>query len=291
MDYNFKNGYELENNYADLAISQIMLRREAVLQGVEENVVWQIMREQLLVMKESLALGLKGEMTSLGGLVQNDGARLMAYAQADKSLAKGLLAKAAAAAMAVNEVNACMGRIVAAPTGGAGGILPGVLFTLAPEHGWNEECLVSALFAGAAIGCLIAKDATLAGAEGGCQAETGSAAAMAAAALVEIQGGSRRQALQGAAIALTHVMGLVCDPVAGLVEMPCIWRNAIGAANAILSADMALAGCQSRIPFDEVVAAMGEVGRSMPPSLRETGQGGIAGTPTGVEIAKALGLF
>ena len=192
--------------------------------------------------------------------------------------------------MAVVEVNAAMGRIVAAPTAGASGILPGVLFTCAKERGWNDEKLLSGLLTAGAIGSIIAANASISGAEHGCQAETGSAAAMAAAALCELDGGSADRCLNAAAIALKNVMGLVCDPVAGLVECPCIKRNALGAMNALISADMALAGIPSLIPFDETVMAMRSVGRLMSPDLRETARGGCAATPTGRAIRKKLGL-
>lgn len=288
MDYNFKSGLELEANYAGLKISQVMLKREALLQSLDEESLKKAMKGHLEIMKESLERGLQGSLKSMGGLVENAGALLMAHFP--KSLGGGSWCQAAAFAMAVTEQSACMGRLVAAPTAGAGGIIPGVFFSLGAKYGWDDDKLTEGLFAASAIGYLIAKDATLAGAEGGCQAETGSAAAMAAAALVEMAGGHKSQALNGAAIALIQVMGLVCDPVAGLVEVPCVKRNAIGAANAILSADMALAGCTSQIPFDQVVAAMGRVGKALPESLRETGQGGIAATPWAVEVKESLGI-
>ena len=181
-----------------------------------------------------------------------------------------------------------MGRIVAAPTAGASGILPGTLLMCANAKGWDDDALMRGLFNAGALGMIVARNASIAGAEGGCQAETGTAAAMAASALVELSGGTPEMSLHAAAIALKNVMGLVCDPVAGLVECPCIKRNAIGAANALMSADLALAGIASIIPFDEVVIAMKNVGRLMSPDLRETARGGIAASPTARAIAKRL---
>ena len=187
--------------------------------------------------------------------------------------------------MAVVEVNAAMGRIVAAPTAGASGILPGVLLECALTRDWTDEQLVRGLFTAGAIGYLFAKNATISGADGGCQAETGVGAAMAAGALVELSGGDPAQVLDAAAMTIKNVLGLVCDPVAGLVECPCIKRNALGAVNAMLCADMTLCGITSLIPFDEVVSAMLAVGRDLRPEYRETAKGGLAATPTGKRVA------
>lgn len=196
--------------------------------------------------------------------------------------------KAVAAAMAVLEVNASMGQVVAAPTAGSCGILPGVLVTLGEELHLDDDELTKALFTASAIGLIVSKNATVAGAEGGCQAETGTAAAMAAASAIELLGGSPEEVLHGAAMTFKNILGLVCDPIAGLVESPCVKRNAIGAANALISTDMALAGIKSIIPFDEVVDAMYKVGKSMPVELKETALGGLAATPTGKRLAKEI---
>ncbi len=201
-----------------------------------------------------------------------------------------LMARAVAASMAVVEVNASMGRIVAAPTAGASGVLPGTLLITAEYRGWEDDKLIDGLFTSAAIGAIIAANATISGAEGGCQAETGSAAAMAAAAIAELSGVRPAACLDAAAIALKNVLGLVCDPVAGLVECPCIKRNAIGAANALLCADLVLSGAQSIIPFDEAVWASRTVGKQMSMDLRETARGGLAATPTARRITRELGL-
>lgn len=199
-----------------------------------------------------------------------------------------LVSKAIGAAMGVMEVNTSMGLIVAAPTAGSCGILPGSILTTAEHYGWSDDQILEALFVAGAIGMLITRNATVSGAEGGCQAETGSAAAMAAAGIVAVLGGTPHQTLDAAATALKNVMGLVCDPIAGLVESPCQKRNALGTANALISAEITLAGIPSIIPFDEVVEAMYRVGRRMPMELRETALGGIANTPTGCAICSRI---
>ena len=284
----FRSGTELlsvcqEHN---ITIAEAMQLREEHRSELSRTHIRKEMKKNLAVMHEGVARGLKGDVRSLSGLSGGDAARLYAYAPG--ALLGEDAAQAAAAAMAVVEVNASMGRIVAAPTAGASGILPGVLVALSEKRGWGEEALIDALFTAGAVGMLIASHATIAGADGGCQAETGSGAAMSAAALVELSGGTPEMALHAAAISLKNVLGLVCDPVGGLVECPCIKRNAIGAVNALLSADLALAGVTSHIPFDEVVDAMRAVGAVMRPELRETALGGLAATPTGREMAACL---
>lgn len=270
------------------AISEIMLRREMGESEQSREEILLNMQTNLATMRTSVEEGLTGELRSVSGLTGGDAARLLSRAQSGDSLAGQDALTAVAASMAVLEVNASMGRIVAAPTAGASGILPGTLITSAKQKGWNDDALLSGLFNAGAVGMLIARNASMSGAEGGCQAETGTAAAMAASALVELSGGTPEMCLHAAAIALKNIMGLVCDPVAGLVECPCIKRNAIGAANALVSADLALAKVKSIIPFDEVVCAMRNVGRSMSPDLRETARGGLAATPTARAIAKDL---
>lgn len=191
-----------------------------------------------------------------------------------------------AAAMGVMEVNGTMGLIVAAPTAGSCGILPGALIERGQDRGKTDEALIDALFTAGAVGYIVTKNATVSGAEGGCQAETGTAAAMAAAGLVELFDGTPEQALTAAAITIKNIMGLVCDPIAGLVECPCTKRNAIGVANALMSADLSLAGVESNIPFDEVVESMYRVGKQMSSDLRETALGGLAITPTGKKLTQ-----
>ncbi|HWQ58801.1 MAG TPA: L-serine ammonia-lyase, iron-sulfur-dependent, subunit alpha [Clostridia bacterium] len=289
-DYTFKKGFELLAlcGQEGISIGEAMFRREIEESEHAREDVLAEMKKNLEVMRASVKEGLKGELRSVSGLTGGDAAKLHERAEADKSLSgKGML-RAVAASMAVVEVNASMGRIVAAPTAGASGILPGTLLTCARAKGWDDEALLLGLFNAGAVGLLIARNAGISGAEGGCQAETGAAAAMAASALTELSGGAPGTCLHAAAMALKNVMGLVCDPVAGLVECPCIKRNAIGAANALVSADMALVGIESLIPFDEVVTAMKSVGRLMSPDLRETAKGGVAATPTARAIAKQL---
>ncbi|HBT47045.1 MAG TPA: L-serine ammonia-lyase, iron-sulfur-dependent, subunit alpha [Peptococcaceae bacterium] len=287
---NWKTASELlaEAEKACCSLAQAVVRYQIGLTGQDEGTVRRQMAERLEVMKAAAARGLKGDMVSPSGLI-GGGAKLLEAARREgKSLSGGTTARAIALAMAVAEVNACMGRIVAAPTAGSCGILPGVLLSLQEEKGWRDDVLVDGLFTAAGVGIAVGKQASLAGAALGCQAECGVASAMAAAAAVEMAGGTPRQALDAAAIALKGWLGLVCDPVGGLVEIPCVKRNAIGAAHALAAADIALAGVPSFIPLDEVVTAMVQVGRSMPPALRETGEGGVAASPTARALMKGL---
>jgi len=289
-DYTFRRGDELLAlcRRGQCAIGEAMLRREIEQSERTREELLAEMKKNLDTMRASVREGLKGGFRSISGLTGGDAAALSLRAEGESTLSGAGMLNAVAASMAVVEVNASMGRIVAAPTAGASGILPGTLLTSAKANGWSDEALLLGLFNAGAVGMLIAKNASISGAEGGCQAETGAAAAMAASALVELSGGSPEKCLHAAAIALKNIMGLVCDPVAGLVECPCIKRNAIGAANALVSADLALAGIDSLIPFDEVVAAMKSVGRLMSPDLRETAKGGLAATPTARAIKKNL---
>ena len=288
QNWNFTTGAELLALCGEgRSIPEVMIAREEALTGLAREEILLGMEENLAVMRQSTAHGLEKGLRSMGGLVKGDARKVMEYAKGD-TLCGGSVCRAVAFSMATVECNACMGKIVAAPTAGASGILPGVLLSCAENRGWGEEALASALLVAAAVGAIIARNATTAGADGGCQAETGSAAAMAGAALVYLMGGSADVSLQAAAIALKNVMGLVCDPIAGLVEAPCVKRNALGAGNAMLSADLALAGVRSVVPFDEVVECMGRVGRQLPAELRETAQGGLAATPTGRRIAREM---
>ncbi len=220
---------------------------------------------------------------SPSGLSGGQGAKMAAAAG---TLCGRFMQRVIATALMVGEQNACMGRIVAAPTAGASGVLPAVLLPLRDRDGLSDERMVQCLYVAAGFGQVIATRASIAGAEGGCQAEIGSASAMAAAALVHARGGTAEQMAAACAIALQNVMGLVCDPVAGLVEEPCVKRNVMGAVNALACADMALAGIASAIPCDQVIDAMAAVGRAMPAALRETGEGGLAATPAGRKIAE-----
>lgn len=284
----FRNGAELLALCSERgeAISRVMLEREVSRGERTREEIWDEMRLDLECMRESVREGLEEHQSSVTGFSGGEAEKLNAYAA--RALSGERTARAVAASMAVVEVNSAMGRIVAAPTAGAAGVLPGVLTVIGGDLGADDEALVWALFNAAAIGYIIARNATLSGAEGGCQAETGTAAAMAASALTELMGGTPEQCLDAAATALQNVMGLVCDPVAGLVECPCIKRNALGAVNALISADITLAGNGCLIPFDETVAAMLSVGRQLNPDLRETARGGLAATPTGRLLMKRL---
>lgn len=229
-----------------------------------------------------------GKRRSLSGLVGGDGLKMRQYAYHNNSLCGDLMCEVITEALSMAESNACMRRIVAAPTAGSCGVMPAVLLPLSRRENYTQRQILEALYVAAGIGAVIAFRASISGAAGGCQAEVGAASAMAAGALVALRGGSNDQIGHAAAMALKNLLGLVCDPVAGLVEVPCVKRNVIGAVNAISAADMALAGIESRIPVDEVIDAMGQVGRRMPVELRETALGGLAATPTGKSVKKRL---
>lgn len=248
------------------------------------------MTDSLNVMRDSIKEGLNPDARSMSGRVGGQAAKLLAAVRAGKTFGGNVLGAAGAYALAAAECNACMGRIVAAPTAGACGVLPAALFAAQEEKGYTDEQLVRALFTAAGFGKVIALRSGISGAEGGCQAECGSASAMAAAALCYLGGGDAEAICHAAALAIKSLLGLVCDPIAGLVEVPCIKRNASGAMVAMCCADMALAGIRSAVPPDEVIMAMKDVGDKMDVSLRETGLGGIAGTPSGVKIADELRL-
>jgi len=269
-------------------IWEIVLEIEEKAQAADRDQLWQRMKERWEIMVSSVYEGLKPNLTSLSGLVGGEGAALLKYIRDKKTLSGTGSLTAAARAMGVAVYNAAMGKIVAAPTAGSCGILPAVLLTVLDRTGAAEDRAVGALFTAAGIGLIFDEIASTAGAEGGCQVECGAASCMAAAAAVEMAGGTPQQAANAGAIALKNVIGLTCDPVAGLVEIPCVKRNAMGAANALLAADMALAGIESKIPVDEVIVAIKEVAEIMPASLKETAEGGLANTPAAREIEKSL---
>ncbi len=228
------------------------------------------------------------ELKSNSGLVGKNGAKMDEYQKKGKTLCGDFVSQVITQALQMGESNACMKRIVAAPTAGACGVLPAVLIPYYKRYQETSDAIVEALYVAAGIGQVIASRAFIAGAAGGCQAEIGSASAMAAGALCALRGGDTRQIISACGMALKNLLGLVCDPVAGLVEVPCVKRNVIGAMNALSCADMALAGIESAIPSDQVIDAMREVGEKMDVSLRETGMGGLAATPAGQEITKNL---
>ena len=229
-----------------------------------------------------------GTQRSVSGLVGGDGLKMRLYARRGESIGGEFMDEVIVQAISMAESNACMRRIVAAPTAGSCGVVPAVLLPLCEREHYTQHELLEALYVASGIGAVIAYRASISGAAGGCQAEIGTASAMAAGALVSLRGGTNEQIGHAVAMALKNLMGLVCDPVAGLVGVPCVKRNVIGAVNAISAADMALAGIESRIPVDEVIDAMGEVGRRMPVEFRETALGGLAATPTGKAVKERM---
>lgn len=269
-------------------IWEIILEEEADQTGLNAEVLRQKMRKHLDVMEQSAQKAIVNPVKTLGGIIGSEAKKLTDYRKKGLSICGDTMNLLMARAFSTSEVNASMGKICAAPTAGSSGILPAVILTAAEVLGVYEEEKINALFTAAGIGRIIATHATLSGAEGGCQAECGSAAAMGAGAVVEMAGGTAEQVFQAGAIALKNIMGLICDPVAGLVESPCSKRNASGAVNAFISAEQALAGIQSIIPFDEVVEAMNHVGKAIPYEFRETALGGIAATDTAKEITKRI---
>lgn len=257
--------------------------------GITEEESWQQMALMWTRMKESVDAYDPSEK-SRSGLVGKEGGLMDEYLQNEKPLCGDFVSKVIANALKMGCNNACMKRIVAAPTAGACGVMPAVLVTYFREYGVEEDRMIEAMYVAAGIGQVIANRASLAGASGGCQVEIGSASGMTAAAICSVRGGSEAQMGHACAMALKNLMGLVCDPVAGLVEVPCVKRNVGGAVNALAAADMALAGIISQIPVDQVIDAMGEVGIKMDVSLRETSLGGVAASPRGIEIAEKLGM-
>ena len=264
-------------------ISEIVLEDQARHMELPAGELYEKMRENLEVMRQGVRAGMDPGLRSTSGLTGGDAAKMKTYA-AGGGITGSFLNGAIARAIAVAEYNAAMGRIVAAPTAGSCGILPGTVVSMLEEGMCDERAAVMALFTAGAFGMVIAERASVSGAQGGCQAECGSASAMAAAALVELRGGTPDQCAHACAMAIKNQLGLVCDPVAGLVEIPCIKRNVSGIAIAFTSAEMALAGMDSKIPADECIDAMRAVGDAMPCALKETAQGGLAATPTGLKL-------
>ncbi|CXV96075.1 L-serine ammonia-lyase, iron-sulfur-dependent, subunit alpha [Staphylococcus aureus] len=278
--------YAVENN---ISFADIMVKEEMELSGKSRDEVRAQMKQNLDVMRDAVIKGTTGDgVESVTGYTGHDAAKLRDYNEAHHALSGYEMIDAVKGAIATNEVNAAMGIICATPTAGSSGTIPGALFKLEKTHDLTEEQMIDFLFTSALFGRVVANNASVAGATGGCQAEVGSASAMAAAAAVAIFGGSPEASGHAMALAISNLLGLVCDPVAGLVEIPCVMRNAIGSGNALISADLALAGIESRIPVDEVIEAMDKVGRNLPASLRETGLGGLAGTPTGEAIKRKI---
>ena len=269
-------------------ISEIMLEREVQLFKTTKEEALAKMRHSYEIMNHAVKRALTEDLKSMGGLLGGESKRIYARSGTGKTACGHMMTKAISYAVGTLEVNSSMGLIVAAPTAGSSGVIPGVLIALQEEFNYSEEEMLMALFNAGAVGYVITRNATVSGAEGGCQAEIGSASAMAASAACELMGGSPRASLDAAATALSNILGLVCDPIAGLVEAPCQKRNAMGVSNALVSAEMALSGLAHIIPFDETVEAMYKVGCSMPMELRETAMGGVAATKTACELCKGI---
>lgn len=285
-----RNGSELlqicrENN---LSLAEYAIQYEIENKNCTREDVIRGMEKVLQVMREEANEGQEKKVYSVSGLIGGDAYKLKKYLEKGNTLTGDVMVSAMARALSCSEVNASMGRIVACPTAGSCGIVPAVILTVGEKLNLSDEELIKGLLASSAIGMIIAQNATLAGAEGGCQAECGSAAAMASAATVEMMGGTPEMALDAAAIVFKNILGLVCDPIAGLVEVPCAKRNFAGAVSALTTADLVMAGIHSKIPFDDTVEAMYRVGKSLPASLRETAQGGLAITKTGLKLKEKV---
>ena len=269
-------------------LSQIVLQEQAEAAETTQEVMYETMAHALEVMRESVQDGLDPDKRSASGLTGGDAFKMMRAVEEERNICGKIFGTAMTKALAVSQTNACMGRIVASPTAGSCGILPSALLTISEERKIEDKKIIMSLFTASAVGMVIANNASIAGAEGGCQAECGAASAMAAAALVELCGGTPKMSEHACAIALKNILGLVCDPVAGLVEIPCIKRNAAGVANAFVAAELALAGIESAIPADEVIVAMKKIGDAMSNSLKETAEGGLAVTPTGKKLCEKV---
>lgn len=272
----------------NISLSEYAIRLEMEDKDLTREQVFAKMSKNLEVMREGANEGREKKIYSVSGLIGGDGYKINKYLREGKMLTGEVTVRAMAMALSSSEVNAAMGRIVACPTAGSCGILPAVILSAGEKLGKTDEELIEGLFASAAVGMIIGMNATLAGAEGGCQAECGSAAAMGSAAVVEMMGGTPKMSLDAGAIVLKNILGLVCDPVAGLVEIPCAKRNAAGAISALCTADMVMAGVDSKIPFDDTVSAMYTVGKGLPAALRETAMGGVAITKAGLELRKKV---
>ena len=281
----FKNAKELlalcrEKN---LPISEVMRQREILLGETTAEIVNQRMNRVLEIMKDAAFSPIKDPVISMGGLIGGEARKLCEFHDLGKSLCGNVLGKGIIYAMATLETNASMGLIVASPTAGSAGIVPGLMLALQEVYGFSDEKIRQALFNAGAIGYLAMRNATVAGAVGGCQAEVGIASAMAASAAVELLGGTPLQCTYAASTVLMNMLGLVCDPVGGLVEYPCQNRNAAGVSNALIAAEMSLAGITQFIPLDEMIDTMYAVGKKLPAELRETALGGCAATPSACE--------
>lgn len=269
-------------------IPEIVIEKEMDDDNISYDELMDKMKSVLDTMTKSANTALNKEVISVSKLSGGDAKKMEDYKNKGNTISGELINSAMAKALSTSEVNASMGRIIAAPTAGASGILPSAIITVKDKFNLSEKDMIYGLFTAAGIGEIIAKNATISGAEGGCQAECGAASSMAAAAIVEMVGGDAETSLNAASFAMINIMGLICDPVAGLVEFPCALRNASGVTNALISADLAMAGIKSLVPFDEVIDAMYKVGKAMPEHLKETALGGVAATPTGEKLKRKV---
>lgn len=270
------------------SIAETMIEMEIVNSGQTRDTIFNKMKERLHKMQDAVEKGKSDSSPAPSGISGGDALKMGDYIDKGETLTGRFISRAMRYAMATSECNARMGVIVATPTAGSAGVLPGVLFSLRDNEGYSDDQLTEGLFTASLLGFVIANRSFISGAAGGCQAEVGSATAMAAGTIVELRNGTPHQAVHATAIAMKSLLGLVCDPVAGLVEVPCIKRNVIGTAIAFTAADMALAGIESRIPCDEVIEAMYKIGSEMPRTLRETALGGLAATPTGEKLKEQV---
>ena len=280
----------LEEASENKDIFEVILDSDCTDRGVSRDESFEKMRALYAAIRRARE-GYDPALRSASGMVGGDGAKMREYVQKGKTICGDYIGQVIAQALEMGESNACMKCIVAAPTAGSCGVLPAVLLPYQAREGLDDNAMVRAMYIAGAIGQVVAAKASIAGAAGGCQAEIGTASAMSAAALCYLGGGSAQAVCHAAAIAIKSMLGLVCDPIAGLVEVPCVKRNAAGAMIAMSSADMALAGIRSAVPPDEVILAMREVGDKMDVSLKETGVGGVAGTPFGQKIAEKMSVL
>lgn len=279
----------LESACKDRDLFEVICESDCLERGVTSEESFERMRSMFAAMVHSAA-GYSSSLRSASGMVGGDGGKMRAYLEKGHSVCGGYIGQVIAQALEMGENNACMKCIVAAPTAGSCGVMPAVLLPYQKREGLDDNAMIRALYVAGAIGQVVATKASIAGAAGGCQYEIGTASAMAAAAVCYLAGGDAQAVCHAAAMAIKSLLGLVCDPIAGLVEVPCVKRNAAGAMVAMCSADMALAGIRSAVPPDEVILAMRDVGDKMDVSLRETGLGGVAGTPFGIKIAEKMGI-
>ncbi|MDR1018102.1 MAG: L-serine ammonia-lyase, iron-sulfur-dependent, subunit alpha [Lachnospiraceae bacterium] len=282
----FISGKELQDicEKENKKISEVMREREMSLGDLTDSEMDERLQTILDIMRKAAHDPIDNPKKSMGGLLGGEAKKLYEFGKSDKSIAGGLLSKALTYASAVLEVNATMGLIVAAPTAGSSGVLPGALLALQEEKGFSDKEIYDGIENASALGYILMRNSSVSGAEAGCQAEVGAASAMAASALVELMGGTVDMCFQAAGIALANLLGMVCDPICGLVEAPCQSRNAVGVANAISSAEMALAGIKNAVVFDEMAEVLLNVGKSLPATLRETAMGGMAVAPSACQL-------